>query len=79
MRCSIERIEFNAPRVMDPRTVLSEAALHGLQPREFTVIKPGGRVQASDFDGKTLAALAAERYSLGMFVFNKSTGDGGNL
>lgn len=67
----IDRVEFNAHRVFDPRAVVSLAMRHGLRLSALTAIHPGGRIEAIALDQARLPALAAQRYALGIFVFQK--------
>jgi SAM-dependent methyltransferase len=67
----IDRVEFNAHRVFDPRTIVSLATKESLQLSALTVIQPEGKVERSALDAVQLANLAAQRYALGVFVFQK--------
>lgn len=68
----IERVEFNANRVFDPRLIISLANKNSLKLSELTVIKAGGDIQKSELDERSIYCLASERYALGIFVFQKS-------
>lgn len=63
-----ERVEFNANRVFDPRTILSLAAANGLVLRTLTVVG-SGQVHEVNQDDETLDRLASAPYHLGIFVF----------
>lgn len=66
-----ERVEFNANRVFDPRTIIRCAESSGLQLQQLTVINTGGSVRQVKADQDTLTELAQSRYSLGIFIFVK--------
>jgi len=68
----VERVEFNAHRVFDPRRIVSIAANHSLRLTALHVITPDGRVEASLLDEGRLATLAEQQYALGIFVFRKT-------
>jgi SAM-dependent methyltransferase len=68
----IERVEFNANRVFDPRQIISLATQNSLELSELIVIQVGGNVEKIEFDEKNLYDLASARYALGIFVFRKS-------
>jgi hypothetical protein len=70
----IERVEFNAHRVFDPRSILKLAARHALRLSTLTVIQPDGRFETMVPDEAQLASLAAQRYALGLFIFQKRPG-----
>lgn len=64
-----ERVEFNANRVFDPRTIVRCAESNGMQLAELTVIHAGGVVGRVQPDPDALLELAQYRYNLGIFVF----------
>ncbi|MFH0798568.1 MAG: DUF268 domain-containing protein [Pseudomonadota bacterium] len=66
-----ERVEFNAHRVFDPRTIIRCAESSGLRLRELIVIGAGGVVRQVQPNPDTLLELAQSRYNLGVFVFIK--------
>lgn len=66
-----ERVEFNANRVFDPRTLVSLAKMNGLNITKLTVISGNGVVQRVDMSAEQLANLAAHDYNLGVFEFAK--------
>lgn len=67
----LERVEFNANRVFDPRTIISCAESSGLQLKELTVVGAAGVVIQVRLDPETLLELARGHYNLGIFVFIK--------
>ncbi len=67
----IERVEFNAHRVFDPRALVELAAQHSLGLSALTVIHPGGRAETVALDDAQLVNLASQRYALGIFEFRK--------
>ncbi len=67
-----ERVEFNAFRVFDPRTVIRCAEISGLQLQELTVIGNDSVVRQEQPNEDMLLELAQSSYSLGIFVFIKS-------
>lgn len=66
-----ERVEFNANRVFDPRTIIRCAESSGLELQQLTVIDTGGSVRQVQPNEVTLPELAQSRYNLGIFVFVK--------
>jgi hypothetical protein len=69
----IERVEFNAHWVFDPRTIIDCAQAVGLQLEQLTVIGTGGTVYQQDATESALRVLASSPYNLGIFVFAKSS------
>lgn len=67
----IDRVEFNAHRVFDPRAIVKLAMQHSLRLSVLTVIQPGGRIETIALDEAQLSRLAGQRYALGIFVFHK--------
>lgn len=67
----IDRVEFNANRVVDPRTVVELAERHSLQVTSLTAVHPGARIEELTPDAAQLSRLAGQRYALGLFVFQK--------
>ena len=67
----IDRVEFNAHRVFDPRSIVTLATQHSLRLSGLTVIHPGGRIETIALDEAQLSSLAGQRYALGIFVFQK--------
>lgn len=66
-----ERVEFNAHRVFDPRSLIELARHNGLSLRQLTRIDGGVARRLRIGSAEDLAALAAEDYSLGLFEFTK--------
>jgi hypothetical protein len=67
-----ERVEFNANRVFDPRTIVRCAGANGLQLHELTVITTNGELSQADLSEESLQRLALAHYNLGVFTFRKS-------
>lgn len=67
-----ERVEFNANRVFDPRTIVRLADENGLTLNRLTVVSPGGAVREVAIDDAALQELAAAYYNLGIFTFTKA-------
>lgn len=67
----LERVEFNANRVFDPRTIVNMGLKNSLQLSTLTVIQPGGTVEILALDELHLSDLASQRYALGIFIFVK--------
>jgi hypothetical protein len=67
-----ERVEFNANRVFDPRSIIRLAESHGLVLHQLTLIGSSGVVREEQASPETLQALAGETYNLGIFVFAKA-------
>ena len=67
----IERVEFNANRVFDPRVIIKLASENSLQLFSLTVIRQGGIVEMVEPDEEKLINLATQRYALGVFIFKK--------
>jgi len=66
-----ERVEFNANRVFDPRTIIRCAESSGLHWEELTVIGADGAVSKVPPGEHALLELAQSRYNLGIFIFIK--------
>lgn len=66
------RVEFNANRVCDPRTVVAVAGQHSLRVTGLSVIYEGGRISESSPTDAVLNALAEQSYALGLFTFVKN-------
>jgi len=67
----IDRVEFNAHRVFDPRVIVNRAERCSLRLKALTVIGPDGICEDSYLDMERMAALANRRYALGIFTFEK--------
>lgn len=67
-----ERVEFNANRIFDPRTIIGCAESNGLQLQDLTVIRAGGLVcHHGQPNPDELRELALSHYNLGIFIFVK--------
>lgn len=66
-----ERVEFNANRVFDPRSIIKLVESRGLALRKLTVVESGGIVRELQATPDTLQTLAEVPYNLGIFVFTK--------
>jgi hypothetical protein len=64
-----ERVEFNANRVFDPRTIIQCAEECGLCLHELTAIGEEGTIDSVRVSERSLSQLALARYCLGLFVF----------
>jgi SAM-dependent methyltransferase len=67
----MDRVEFNAHRVFDPRSIVKLATQHSLRLSTLTVIQSGGRIETIALDEAQLSGLAGQRHALGLFVFKK--------
>lgn len=67
-----ERVEFNAHRVFDPRTIIRCAENNRLRVQALTVIGANGSSESGGIDDERLQKLALARYHLGIFVFVKA-------
>ncbi|WP_300464803.1 DUF268 domain-containing protein [Desulfobacula sp.] len=67
----VDRVEFNANRVFDPRVVVKLAMKNSLRLSSLTVVGQKSTVELSALDDMKLADLAEEWYSLGIFIFKK--------
>lgn len=65
-----ERVEFNAHRISDPRTIIRLVECHGLRLRKMVVFG-SGMAREIDPNSENLQALAEATYNLGIFVFSK--------
>jgi len=65
----LERVEFNANRVFDPRTIIHCAESCGLELQELTVIGRDGIVRQIQPSPDTLHELSQICYNLGIFIF----------
>ena len=66
-----ERVEFNANRVFDPRTIINLANDNDMDLIELTCVYQSGSYEVIDPTEVKLKNLAMERYSLGIFIFKK--------
>jgi SAM-dependent methyltransferase len=67
----IERVEFNANRVFDPRSIISLAEANGLTLKTLTVVSDRGLVNEVSSDVDQLFTFAEASYNLGIFTFVK--------
>jgi SAM-dependent methyltransferase len=67
----VDRVEFNAHRVFDPRSIVKLATQQSLRLSSLTVIHSGGRIETIALNETQVASLAAQRYALGLFEFHK--------
>lgn len=67
----IERVEFNANRVFDPRKLLVLAKTSSLELMHLNVVSQGGGFRELEITDANLTMLAQQSYSLGIFVFRK--------
>lgn len=68
----LERVEFNANWVFDPRTIISCAKANGLVLQKLTVISSVSSLQDVTPNEEFLMRLAQCHYNLGIFVFRKT-------
>lgn len=68
----MDRVEFNANRVFDPRIIVNLATKNGLKLSVFNVVYPGGIVKTVEATEANLTLLANTRYALGIFTFIKN-------
>lgn len=66
-----ERVEFNAHRIFDPRSLLKLAAANSLLLREFAWIGHSRTIIRSDNPEQDMLELSEMRYALGIFTFAK--------
>ena len=66
-----ERVEFNAHRIFDPRSLVGLAATNGLLLREFAWIGPNRTLIQSASLEQDMDELGKLRYALGIFTFVK--------
>lgn len=67
----INRVEFNANRVFDPRIIVDLAEKNSLKLSSLTVFWQDGRIEEMILDELQLSNLARQRYALGIFTFIK--------
>jgi SAM-dependent methyltransferase len=68
----IDRVEFNANRIFDPKVIIRLALENSLQMSALSVIRQEGKIMELASDDAQLEDLAAQRYSLGVFTFVKT-------
>lgn len=66
----VERVEFNANRVFDPRKIIDLAEKYQLLLQSLVVIENGKSISVS-MDSASLDMLATKKYSLGIFTFKR--------
>lgn len=66
-----ERVEFNAHRVFDPKTIVLTAESENLKLSKLTVVTQQGIVREVSPTQESLIKLSKELYNLGIFVFVK--------
>jgi len=66
-----ERVEFNAHRIFDPRSLVQLAAANGLQLRDFAWIGQDRTLIRSASPERDMDELRRLRYALGLFTFVK--------
>ncbi len=67
----VDRVEFNAHRVFDPRVIVDLAMKNSLRLSAFTAIGQGNLIETAALDQAQLSRLANQRYALGIFTFVK--------
>lgn len=72
----IDRVEFNANRVFDPRVIVNLAVENSLQLSALTAIHPEGTIKAVALDKVQFSDLASQRYALGIFTLVKCASEG---
>jgi hypothetical protein len=68
----IERVEFNANRVFDPRKLITLAAQEALELQSLTAISSAGQIEEVQVGSSRLNELALQTYALGVFTFRKT-------
>lgn len=66
-----ERVEFNANRVFDPKTIINIAEECGLEFQKLTIISGGKEIKEIPLTDTSLQGLSCSPYNLGMFIFKK--------
>ena len=67
----VNRVEFNANRVFDPKIILDEAKINGLKIHTMLVIHANCSYIEYEPHQIPLEMLASQNYALGIFVFKK--------
>ena len=67
----IERVEFNANRVFDPRTLERVSKKNGLKIKKLTIFSSTQGLYEIEPNEENLSKLAAQNYNLGIFMFIK--------
>ncbi len=68
----INRVEFNANWIFDPRSIIDLAMKNSLCLFSFTAIHQEGKIEVLLLNEARLADLASQRYVLGIFTFIKN-------
>ena len=66
-----ERVEFNAHRIFDPRSLVRLATENGMSLREFSWIGPSRTLIQSSSPEPDMDELGRQHYALGIFTFIK--------
>jgi SAM-dependent methyltransferase len=69
----IDRVEFNAHRVFDPQVFIRLALENSLKMSALTAIRQDGKVVEFAPDVEQINDIAAQRYTLGVFTFVKTS------
>lgn len=69
-----ERVEFNAQRITDPRSLIALAEKNALRISRLVVVSNGCDICEDPVTPDSLSALSNENYRLGIFTFNKCSG-----
>ena len=67
----IERVEFNANWIFDPRVIVSIAHQNSLTLYSLMVVGNEGAVENMPIRDETILNLSQQNYSLGIFIFKK--------
>ena len=67
----IERVEFNANRVFDPRFIIKMSQKYKLSLKSLITITSEGIKTEIDLKKQSLNELSKEHYNLGVFIFEK--------
>lgn len=67
-----ERVDFNANRVFDPKTVICLCASNGLRLESLITVGAHGMIETVSPDEQALHSLAKQKYKLGIFIFKKT-------
>lgn len=68
----VERVEFNANRVFDPRVIVNQGLINSLHLSDLTVIHQGSMIKVIVPNESQLADLSNQQYALGIFTFVKN-------
>ena len=67
----LERVEFNAQRVFNPKTIVEICKSSKLELDKFSLFTSDAGMVEMDIQNKTLDAVSMKRYGLGIFSFIK--------